>query len=156
MLAPLQSLRVGVHRLGGRFQAIQIWAPVWRLAGHRAAPELLGWQSQPGAHHQARRHLSAHAADPGGQVRRDERGQTRRPHQPLAQTAHRARGLAKSLRGDGQQERPHPVGGDDARARFRCPACQRQTACRAKAGASARTGRRLNAQHGNPRINLFN
>ena len=49
------------------------WAPVRRLAGHRAAPELLGRQGQPGANHQARRHLSAHAADPGREVRCDER-----------------------------------------------------------------------------------
>ena len=48
---------------------------------------------------------------------------------------------------------PHPVGGDDARARLRCPACQRQTAGQAKAGASARvrSGHRLSAQPSHPR-----
>ena len=54
--------------------------------------------------------------------------QTRRPDLALAGATDGARGLAEGLRGDGQQERPHPVGGDDARRRLRPQARQRQAA----------------------------
>ena len=100
-------------------------------------------QGQPGADHQARRRLPAHAADPGGQVRGDERGQARRPDIALAAAAHRAGGLAEGVRGDGQQERAHPVGGDDARARLRRAACERQAAGQVQAAGAARAARAI-------------
>ena len=46
----------------------------------------------------------------------------------LAGAADGARGLAEGLRGHGQQERSHPVGGDDARSRLRPQTRQRQAA----------------------------
>ena len=46
----------------------------------------------------------------------DECRRARRPQLALAGAAGGARGLAKGLRGHGQQERSHPVGGYDARA----------------------------------------
>ena len=66
--------------------------------------------------------------------------QARRPDLALAGAAARARRLAEGLRGDGQQERPHPVGGDDARARLRSPPRQRQAA---RPSSPPRSARRL-------------
>ena len=68
--------RLGADGRGGRLQAVQERAPIWRLAGHRAKPELQRRQGQPGADHEARRRLPAHAAHPGGQVCGHECGQT--------------------------------------------------------------------------------
>ena len=47
-------------------------AAVRRLARPGAQPELHRRQGQPGRHHQARRRLPAHAADPGREVRSDD------------------------------------------------------------------------------------
>ena len=41
--------------------------------------------------------------------------------------------MAEGLCGAGQQERAHPVGGDDARGGLRCGACQRQARGQAQA-----------------------
>ena len=68
---------LGADGRGGRVQAVQERAPVWRLAGDRAQPELQRWQGPPGAHHQARRRLLANLAHPRRQVGGDERGQAK-------------------------------------------------------------------------------
>jgi len=63
----------------------------------------------------------------------------------VAAAAQGARGLAEGLRSHGQQERPHPVGGDDARAALRRPARQRQAARQGAAGAPRRRGAHIRA-----------
>jgi transposase len=124
------------------------------LAGAGAEPELHRWQGQPGAHHQARGHLPAHAADPGRAQRGHERGQAQRPHQPVAGAAQGARGLAEGRGGAGQQERPHPVGGAHARCGLRpeprSRAAERQAQPEAAGGASLRAEPCGNASGGIP------
>ena len=54
------------------------------------------------------------------------RAQAQRPDLAVGGRAARALGLAEGRRGAGQQERPHPVGGDDQGRGLRCAPCQRQ------------------------------
>lgn len=112
-----------------RLQAVQKRRAVRRLDGARAAPALQRRQEQPRGHHQTRRHLLAHAAHPGRQVGGDDGAPTKRPDLGVGTGAARALGLAEGGGGAGQQERTHPVGGDDTRRGVRCELPQRQ-ACR--------------------------
>jgi Transposase/Transposase IS116/IS110/IS902 family len=98
-----------------------------------AAPAFLGRQEQPGRHHQTRRHLPAQLVDPGREVGGDDGAQTQRPDLEVGCGAARACRLAEGRGGAGQQERAHPVGGDDQGRSVRCAARQRQ-ARRANAG----------------------
>ena len=86
-----------------------------RLARPDTQPELHRRQGQPRSHHQTRRRLPAHPADPGRQVRRHERRQTQRPYQSVAGATQAACGLAEGRRRARKQERPHPVGRAHAR-----------------------------------------
>ena len=54
------------------------------------------------------------------------RAQAQRPDLAVGGRAARARGLAEGHRGAGQQERAHPVGGDDQGRGLRCAPCERQ------------------------------
>ena len=60
-----------------------------------------------------------------------------RPDQPLGVGAERALGLAEGCGGAGQQERAHPVGGDDARQALR-PTPRQHQACRCDAAVPRR------------------
>jgi transposase len=70
----------------------------------------------------------------GRQIGTDERAQARRPELEMAGATQGSRRLAEGLCSHGQQERAHPVGGDDARDDLRPQACQRQAAVQAAAG----------------------
>ena len=125
----------------GDFKQFKSGHAVRRLAGPGATPGLQRRQDPPGAHHQARRRLPAHAADPGREGGGDDRA-TRRDDPTsrwLAQLTARV-GWQKAVRGHGQQERPHPVGGDDARRRLRPQPRQRQAAGQAVRLAKGRCG----------------
>jgi hypothetical protein len=60
--------------------------------------------------------------------------QTPRPDQPLGPRAARALGLADRCGGAGQQERAHPVGGDDQGRSLRPQPHQRQAWCAVSGG----------------------
>jgi transposase len=83
-------------------------------------------QEQPGRHHQSRRHLPAHVADPGREVSRHDGAPTTGQDLLMGAGAARALGLAEGGGRPGQQERSHPVGSDDARSGLRSEPSQRQ------------------------------
>ena len=117
---------LGRGRHGWRLQAVQERRAVRRLDRADAAPALERRQEQPGRHHQAGRHLPAHTADPRREVSRHDGPPTTGQDLLMGGRATRAIGMAEGRGGPGQQERPHPLGGDDARRRLRCEPPERQ------------------------------
>jgi transposase len=95
-----------------------------------AAPALQRRQEHPGGHHQTRRQLPAHTADPGCEVGGDDGAPTTGQDLQMGGGAARALGLAEGGGGAGQQERTHPVGRDDTRRGVRCQPHERQACAR--------------------------
>ena len=122
--------RLGRRGHGRRLQAVQERRAVRSLDGTDAAPALQRWQEQPGRDHQARRRLSAYAADPGRQVGRYDGAPTAGQdldYGPRRCASARA-GRRRSSRW--QTRTPDPVGGDDARSGLRSEPPQRQACSR--------------------------
>ena len=93
-----------------RREAVQERPSVCRLAGLGAAAVLHRRQANPGAHHQARRCVPAHAAGPRGALGADHAGAPQRSAGALGGRTRRAARLQARLCGDGRQERARDLG----------------------------------------------